>query len=84
MDPYQNYLNNFKKFSPYVVGSLIRFRGLSDYSTYINNKANEIISKASTEMGIDNVRLQQEILQLGVAYVKIFATMNKGEKSRHH
>jgi len=84
MDPYQNYLNNFKKFSPYVVGSLIRFRGLSDYSTYINNKANEIISKASTDIEIDNVRLQQEILQLGVAYVKIFATMNKGEKHRHH
>lgn len=84
MDPYQNYLNNFKKFSPYVVGSLIRFRGLSDYSTYINNKANEIISRASTDLGIDNARLQQEILQLGVTYVKIFATMNKEDKTRHH
>lgn len=84
MDPYQNYLNNFKRFSPHVVSSMIRFRGLSDYSTYINNKANEIISKAASDKTIDNAKLQQEIFQLGVAYVKIFATMNKGEKSRLH
>lgn len=84
MDSYEIYLNNFKRFSPQIVGSLIHFRGLSDYSTYINNKANEIISSAAGDTTIDTAQLQQEIFQLGVAYVKIFATMNKSEKSHLH
>lgn len=84
MDAYQLYLNNFKRFSPHVVGSVIRFKSLSDYSTYINNKANEIISKAASDQSIDSLQLQREIFELGVSYVKIFAVMNKSEKSRLH
>lgn len=78
---YQNYLNLFKKFSPYALGSIISFKGLSDYSTYINNKANEIISKAASDKTIDSSQLQKEIFQLGVDYVKIFASLSKTEKS---
>jgi uncharacterized short protein YbdD (DUF466 family) len=77
---YQNYLSHFKKFSPDTVRAIITFTGLSDYSTYINNKANEIISNASADNSVDCSQLQHEIFQLGVDYVKIFATMRKAEK----
>lgn len=78
---YQNYLNLFKTFSPYALESLLSFKGLSDYSTYINNKANEIISAAASDKTVDSGQLQKEIFQLGVDYVKIFANLYKTEKS---
>lgn len=81
MDSYQNYLYLFSKFSPNEVANISSFRGLSDYSTYINNMANEIVSKAAADRSIDSTQLQNEIFQMGVDYVKIFAMMHKAEKS---
>ena len=81
MDSYQNYLNLFSKFSPKEEANMNSFKGLSDYSTYINNKANEIVTKAAGDRSIDSSRLQQEIFQMGVDYVKVFAMMHKPEKS---
>ncbi|MEO6916686.1 MAG: hypothetical protein ABI151_14555 [Chitinophagaceae bacterium] len=84
MDSYQNYVNLFSKFSPNEDGNFGIFKGLSDYSTYINNKANEIISEAADDNSIDCAMLQTEIFQMGVEYVKIFAMMNKSEKSNQY
>ena len=77
---YQNYLSQFKRFAPEAVADT-GFKGLSDYSTFINNKANEIISNASRDRSIDSLVLQQEIFALGVDFVKNFASMSKPDKS---
>lgn len=81
MDSYQNYLHLFSKFSPNELENIEAFKGLSDYSTYITNKANEIVSKAAGDKSIDNTQLQKEIFQMGVDFVKVFALMQKTEKS---
>lgn len=81
MNSYQNYVYLFSRFSPNEIGNIGTFKGLSDYSTYINNKANEIVSGAAGDKSVDSTRLQEEIFQMGVDYVKLFAMMHRTEKT---
>lgn len=74
---YLLYIESFKKFEPSIAEIGQQYPNLSNYSTFINNKANEIFLLASADLSIDSMELQKEILDLGKRYVKTFVAIHK-------
>ena len=74
---YIEYINSFKRYEPSDPETNSQFPNLSQYSTFINNKANEIFSMAESDHSIDSQQLQKEINEMGKTYVKSFLALSK-------
>jgi hypothetical protein len=69
---YLIYIDSFKRFEPSAIQTSYPYSNLTNYSTFINNKANEIFSVAAADDSVNILELRKEILDLGILYVKIF------------
>lgn len=67
------YVNSFIKFAKVSLDNSVHYNEIVSYANCLNEKANQILLRASLYKDIDTQKLQRELFESGREYIRKFA-----------
>jgi hypothetical protein len=75
MNNTSSYIRSFVEFADSAIQNHASYKNLLEFSTSINKKGNDLISRALMDNKVDVLKLKQEMFKVEKEYVQVFTNI---------